>query len=143
MDRVIQMDNKKTKGQIEAQISESMIKFEMEHMGRGPEETKTYVIKDMIFVRLKGILTTAEKQLAKDAEGKLLVKQTRIRLLENSRNILEVLIQKITGSQIKVITMHTDISTKTGERIVVFTLNENLEEKFRRTDRRKIIEKRY
>ncbi|MFQ5867788.1 MAG: DUF2294 domain-containing protein [bacterium] len=118
---------KMTKGQIEAKISEAMIKFEMEHMGRGPEEARTYVIKDMIFIRLKGVLTTAEKRLAKDVEGKLLVKQTRLRLLENSRNILEELVQNITGSQI--ISMHTDISTKTGERIIVFTVDKNLEGK--------------
>ena len=128
------MDNKETKRQIEAQISEAIIKFEIEHMGRGPDETRTYIIKDMIFIRLKGVLTTAEKQLAKDSEGKLLVKQTRVLLLEGSRAIVETLVQNITGSQI--ISMHTDISTKTGERIIVFTLNENLETKFP-SDRKK------
>ena len=116
-----------TKGQIEAKISEAMIKFEVEHMGRGPEETRTYIIKDMIFVRLKGVLTAAEKQLAKDTEGKLLIKQTRARLLEGSRKILEEIVQNITGS--KIISLHTDISTKTGERIIIFSLNEDLEDK--------------
>ncbi len=120
---------KPTKGQMEAKISDAIIKFEIEHMGRGPEEIKTYIIKDMIFIRLKGVLTIAEKKLAKESEGKLLIKQTRVRLLEGSRNILEKLIQAITGSH--VISMHTDISTKTGERIIVFTLNENLEDKLR------------
>ncbi|MFH1957840.1 MAG: DUF2294 domain-containing protein [bacterium] len=117
-----------TKGQLESQISEAIIKFEIEHMGRGPEETKTYIIKDMIFIRLKGVLTTSEKNLAKNLEGKLLIKKTRVLLLEKSRNLLEKLIQNIIG--IKLITLHTDISTKTGERIIVFIMDENLEKRF-------------
>lgn len=114
-----------TKGQLESQISEAIVKFEIEHMGRGPKETKTYIIRDMIFVRLKGVLTVAEKQLAKNTEGKLLIKQTRAQLLENSRSLLERLIKDLTNT--KVISLHTDISTITGERIIVFILDKNLE----------------
>lgn len=117
--------SKRTKGQIESQISEAIIKFEREYMGRGPTETKTYIIKDMVFVRLKGVLTPAEEQLAKNKEGKILVKQVRVQLFESSRNLLEKTIQDLTG--IQVVSMHTDISTKTGERIIVFTLKKNLE----------------
>lgn len=115
-----------TKGQLEANISKSIIKFEIDYMGRGPEETKTYIIDDMIFCRLKGVLTVAEKKLAKDAEGIMLIKQTRHRLLESARELLKNLIQDLTN--IEVVSLHTDISTITGERIIVFTLNENLEE---------------
>ncbi len=71
----------KTKGQIEAEISEAIIKFEKEYMGRGPDETKTYIIDDMVLVRLKGVLTPAEKQLAKadeNTKGRTLIKQVRI-----------------------------------------------------------------
>jgi len=119
----------KTKGQIEAQIGEAIIKFEKEYMGRGPQETKTYIIKDMVFVRLKGVLTPAEEQLAKTAEGAELIKKTRMQLLEGARVLLENLIANITGCEIK--SLHTDISTKTGERIIVFTLEQNLEDTFR------------
>lgn len=114
-----------TKGQMEATISEAIIKFEKEHMGRGPKETHTYIIQDMIFIRLKGVLTPAEQQLAKDDEGKLLVKQIRVKLIETSRKLLERIISDITGEQ--VISLHTDISTKTGERIIIFTLESDLE----------------
>jgi uncharacterized protein YbcI len=117
-----------TKGQIEAQISEAIIKFEKEYMGRGPMETKTYIIKDMVFVRLKGVLTPAEEQLAKSAEGAELIKKTRVQLLEGARLLLENIISDITSCQIK--SLHTDISTKTGERIIIFTLDQNLEGKF-------------
>jgi uncharacterized protein YbcI len=115
----------KSKGQIEAEISEALIKFEKEYMGRGPEETKTYIIDDMVLVRLKQVLTPAEKQLTKtdnSGQGRVLIKQVRTELLEKARPILEAIITKITGK--KVNTLHTDISTVSGNRIIIFTLEE-------------------
>ena len=113
-----------TKGQIEAEISEAIIKFEKEYMGRGPDETKTYIINDMIVIRLQRVLTLAEQQLAQsdgDAKGRTLIKQVRTELLEKARPLLEAMVRDITGR--KVNSMHTDISTTTGERIIVFTLD--------------------
>lgn len=113
----------KSKGQIEADISEAIIKFEKEYMGRGPEETKTYIIDDMIVTRLQRVLTPAEQQLAKasdDIRGRTLIKQVRTELLENARQLLEQIITKLTGKKVK--SLHTDISTVTGERVIVFTL---------------------
>ncbi|MBU0693384.1 MAG: DUF2294 domain-containing protein [Candidatus Omnitrophica bacterium] len=120
--------NDKTKGQIEALIGEAIIKFEKEYMGRGPQETKTYIIKDMVFIRLKGVLTPAEEQLAKTTEGADLIKKTRVQLLEGARLLLENIVSDITGCQVK--SLHTDISTKTGERIIIFTLDQDFEIKF-------------
>ena len=117
-----------TKGQTEAKISESILKFEKEYMGRGPVESKTYIIKDIVFVRLKGVLTPAEDQLAKTIEGAELIKKVRVQLLEGARMLLYNIISDITACQ--VISLHSDISTKTGERVIVFTLDKNLEEKF-------------
>jgi uncharacterized protein YbcI len=118
----------KTKGQIEALIGESIIKFEKDYMGRGPKEAKTYILKDMVFVRLKGVLTPGEEQLSKTPEGAELVKKTRMQLLEGARVLLENMMQDITGCQVT--SLHTDISTKTGERIIVFTLEQDLESSF-------------
>lgn len=73
-----------TKGKIEALIGEAIIRFEKEFMGRGPLETKTYIMRDMVFVRLKGVLTPAEEQLAKTSEGSELIKKTRMQLLEGA-----------------------------------------------------------
>ena len=118
----------KTKGQIEALIGEAIIKFEKEYMGRGPQETKTYIMKDMVFIRLKGVLTPAEEQLAKTTEGADLIKKTRVQLLEGARLLLENIVSDITGCQVK--SLHTDISTKTGERVIIFTLDQDFEIKF-------------
>ena len=120
--------NDKTKGQIEALIGEAIIKFEKEYMGRGPQETKTYIMKDMVFIRLKGVLTPAEEQLAKTSEGADLIKKTRVQLLEGARLLLENIISDITNCQVK--SLHTDISTKTGERVIIFTLDQDFEDKF-------------
>ena len=114
----------KSKGQIEAEISEGIIKFEREYMGRGPDETKTYILGDMILVRLKGVLTPAEKQLANaadNAQGRSLIKQVRTELLEKARPLLDAIVQDITGRSVK--SLHTDISSVTGERVIIFTLD--------------------
>jgi uncharacterized protein YbcI len=113
----------KTKGEIEAEICEALIKFEREYMGRGPEEARSYIIDDLVIVRLRGVLTPAEKQLVKSeaaGHGRNLIKQVRMELIEKARPLLEVLIKDITGQHIK--SLHTDISTATGERIIVFSL---------------------
>ncbi len=120
---------KMTKGQLEAKISEAIIKFEMEYMGRGPMETKTYILDDLLFVRLKGFLTQAEKTLAKTVEGAELIKKTRAKLLGSERPVLKKIISDITNCQIR--SLHSDISTKTGEKVIVFTLDKNIENKFR------------
>jgi uncharacterized protein YbcI len=114
---------KKTKGQLEAEICEAVIQFEKEFMGRGPLETKAYVIDDMVLVRLKNVLTQAELKLAdvrESKDGRELVKRIRITLLEQGRPLLEAAVEKILG--IKVKSLHTDISTVTGERVILFTM---------------------
>ena len=113
-----------TRGQLEAEISEAVIKFERKYMGRGPEETKTYIIDDMVLVRLRGVLTPAEQQLVrsdKDMSGRALIKQVRIELLERARDLLETIVRDITGEAVR--SLHTDLSTVTGERIIIFSLD--------------------
>lgn len=116
-----------TKADIEHQISNAVINFEKEYMGRGPLETKTFIIENMIVVRLKGVLTKAELQLAnaEDSDrGRKLIKDVRIELIEKGRPLLEAVIESIAGQ--KVVSLHTDISTVTGERIIIFTTQEIL-----------------
>lgn len=119
----------RTIGQVEADIAAALVQFEKDFMGRGPKETKAYIIEDMVLVRLKGVLTPAEQQLAKNAEGTELIKRLRSNLLEQARELLSGTIEKITG--LKVTSLYTDISTRTGERIILFTLVESLADRFR------------
>ncbi len=115
----------KTIGELEAQISEAMVQFEIDYMGRGPKETRSHIIEDMVLVRLQGVLTKAEEQLAKSADGVELIRKVRSTLVENGKPLLYQVIDDITG--VKGLDLHTDISTATGERVFVFTLDSNLE----------------
>jgi len=113
----------KTLGEMEAAICESMARFELEYMGRGPKDIHTYVVRDLVVVRLQGVLTAAEKHLVKSQpveKGRDLLKQVRTHLIETARPLMESMIFEVTG--IKVLSLHHDISTSSGEEIVVFTL---------------------
>ena len=115
----------KTKGEIEAAISQAIIQFEIDYMGRGPKETRTHIVEDLVVVRLKGVLTPAEEQLSKSVDGKELVKKMRATLIDKARPLLYQVIGDITGT--KILDLHTDISTESGERVFVFALENNLE----------------
>lgn len=119
-----------TKGQVEAAITKAIIQFERDYMGRGPRDARTWIIQDMILIRLQGVLTPAEEKLAQDGDGKNLIKQVRMQLIETSRPLLATMAQEITG--VKMISLHSDISTHTGERIILLTMAENLETRFGR-----------
>jgi len=113
----------KSRGEAEAEISQAIVKFEREYMGRGPEEAKVFIFEDIVFIRLRGVLTPAEKQLVKVEDsitGRKLIKEVRQELLEKARVLLETIIIDTLGFKVK--SLHTDISTATGERIIVFTL---------------------
>ena len=115
----------KSKGEVEAEISEAMVKFEVEYMGRGPKEVRSFIVEDMILVRLKGVLTQAEQQLAKSSEGVDLIKMLRTTLIKNARPVLFQVIGDICG--IQVLSLYTDISAARSERIIVFALESDLE----------------
>jgi uncharacterized protein YbcI len=115
----------RTQGEIEAAICEGVGRFEQEYMGRGPKDIHTHLIGDLLVVRLRGVLTAAEQQLVKTLpaeKGRGLLKQVRTQLMETARPALEAMVQDIT--EVKVVSLHHDISTLTGEEVVLFTLAE-------------------
>ena len=114
----------KTKGEIEAAISEAIVHFEIDYMGRGPKEARSYIVEDLILVRLKGMLTPAEQQLTKSADGVELIKKMRSTIIDNARTEFSRVITNVTGVAVRDIL--TDISTHTGERVFVFILERNL-----------------
>jgi uncharacterized protein YbcI len=112
-----------TLGEIEAAVCEGVTRFEQDYMGRGPKDIRTHLLGDLLVVRLKGVLTAAEQQLVKSLpveKGRDLLKQVRTHLVETARPVMEAMIQEVTG--VKVLSLHHDISTSTGEEILVFTL---------------------
>ena len=116
----------KTQGEIEAAICEGVSRFEQDYMGRGPKDIYAYLLGDFLVVRLEGMLTAAEQHLVKSLpadKGRDLLKQVRTHLIETARPVMEAMVQEITG--VKVLTLHHDISTATGEEVVLFTLAES------------------
>jgi uncharacterized protein YbcI len=117
--------NMKSQGEIEAAICEGITRFEQEYMGRGPKDIRAHLIDDLLVVRLEGVLTAAEQHLVKTLpadKGRDLLKQVRTHLLETARPLLEAMINDVTG--VKIVSLHHDISTITGEEVLIFTLAE-------------------
>lgn len=115
----------KTQGDIEAAICQGIARFQQEYMGRGPKDIHTHLIGDLLVVRLHGVLTAAEQQLVKTLpaeKGRDLLKQVRTQLIETARPMLEALVHEVTGVQ--PLSLHHDISTVTGEEVVLVTLAE-------------------
>ena len=115
----------KTQGEIEATVCEGMSRFEQEFMGRGPKDIHTHLIGNLLVIRLQGVLTAAEQHLVKTLspeKGRDLLKQVRTHLIETARPLVESMIQEATGAT--VVSLHHDISTVTGEEVVLFTLAE-------------------
>jgi uncharacterized protein YbcI len=117
----------KTQGEVEAAICAGMTRFEQEYMGRGPKDIRAHLIGDLLVVRLQGVLTAAEQHLVRTLpteKGRDLLKQVRTHLVETARPLLEAMVEEIIG--MKVVSLHHDISTVTGEEVVVFTLAESV-----------------
>jgi uncharacterized protein YbcI len=113
----------KTQGEIEATICQGMSQFEQDYMGRGPKNIHAHLIGDLLVVRLQGVLTAAEQQLVKSlpsVKGRDLLKEVRTQLMETARPLMEAMVHEATG--VKVLSLHHDISTVTGEEVVLFTL---------------------
>ncbi|MGO8744979.1 MAG: DUF2294 domain-containing protein [Thermoguttaceae bacterium] len=116
----------RTVGEMEAAISEGISRFEQDYMGRGPKNIHTHLLGDLLVVRLQGILTAAEQQLVTSLpaeRGRDLLKQVRTHLIETARPMLETMVHEVTG--IKVLSLHHDISTVTGEEVILLTLAES------------------
>lgn len=116
----------KTQGEMEAAVCDVMRRFEQEYMGRGPKDIRTHLIGDLLVVRLKGVLTAAEQHLVQtlpSEKGRDLLKQVRTQLIETAGPVMVAMVQEATG--VRVVSLHHDISTVTGEELVIFTLTES------------------
>ena len=122
-----------TQGQVEAAITKAIVKFEGEFMGRGPTGCRTYLVENLVVVHLTGTMTKGEYQLAKNATPTIvngfrenanreLIKSMRRELLERGRPLLEKAVNGLTGR--RVVSVHTDMSTVNGDRVIVFLMDD-------------------
>lgn len=112
---------KVTKGQLELAVSTKITQWEKDYLGRGSVSCKCDLIRDMAIVTLDGVLTKAELELSKDRSGREQTKKFRNDLVESGRHDLEQIIHETL--QTSLVSIHTDISTKTGERVIIFKLS--------------------
>ena len=96
-------------------------------MGRGPKDIKTKIIQNHILIVIDGFLSQSEQKLADSNQGIKLIKDMRKALFENTRDQLHELIKEIVN--VRVISTHSDVSTKTGEKVIVLTVDCDIEER--------------
>jgi uncharacterized protein YbcI len=123
---------KKTRGELEAEFTRAVVRFEKEYLGRGPLDARTFFVNDMILIRLRGVLSPAEQKLAQEREGQKLIKETRRQLFETAKPILASMVEEILGCQL--LSLHSDLSTLSGERVIVLTVDTNLDQQIPRGD---------
>jgi uncharacterized protein YbcI len=115
----------KSHGEIEIAVREGMGHFQRNFMGRG-SEIDVHLIGFVLLIRRLGALTPAEQQMVQmlpPENGRDLLKQARKQLIETSRPMMEAMVRDATG--VKVVSLHHDISTVTGEEVVLFTLDKS------------------
>lgn len=117
-----------TLGQLTDKISQAVTRFEKEVMGRGPKQINTIINDDLIIIRLEGFFSQAEKRLAQEGEVEE-VKKLRTLLFENEEKNFRKMIKEIIDVEID--SVHSDVSTRTGEKIIILTVKENLEKKYK------------
>ncbi|MBM7702357.1 DUF2294 domain-containing protein [Metabacillus iocasae] len=116
---------KKSKGLIESEISKAITQWEKDYLGRGSVSVKSDILRDMIIVNLRGVLTPAEYAVCETVDGRLSVKKNRATLVESGVQQLKEIVTAITGEEIS--SFHTDISTRTGERVMIFKMDRDYE----------------
>ena len=114
-----------TKGTLESEISKALTHWEKQYLGRGSVSVKSDILRDMIIVTLRGILTPAEYSVCKDKDGLLSVKELRNSLVESGVDELKSIIFTTTGFDVT--SFYTDLSTQTGERVIIFKLSGDLQ----------------
>jgi len=119
------MENERTRAEMEVAIRNALIKFEQDFMGRGPTDVRAFIVRDLVVIRLKGVLTPAERQLAKTPDGVDMVKRIRQALIAQGRDRLVEQVSDITGA--KVLGIFMDIDAQIGEKVFVFTVGRDLE----------------
>jgi len=140
----------KSQGEIEAAVCDGISRFQQEFIGRGPKDIHAHLIGALLLVQLQGVLTPAERQLIalraeaqngdgrtdgngnghahangnghENGNGRSLLKQVRAHMVATGRHRLESIIEQAVG--VKLVSVHHDISTVTGEEVIVFSLVE-------------------
>jgi uncharacterized protein YbcI len=83
-------------GDMLAQLSDDMVRAKKQFFGKGPEQAKSYMVDDMLFIVMRGGLTRAEETMLR-FEQQDMVRRFR-QLFENEMTeVLTSLVEETTG----------------------------------------------
>jgi uncharacterized protein YbcI len=126
------MTGRRTKGTIEAEAANAVVRFQREQQGRGPTDVRVHLVGDLLLVRCSGIFTTTEAHLAVTEEGRKLIKSARRELRAIHHAEIEAIISGIVGCQ--VIRSYGDVAVEAAEQMEVFVLEVDIERRLLRQE---------
>jgi uncharacterized protein YbcI len=121
-----------TKGSIEAEVANAVVRFQREQQGRGPTEVRAHLIGDLLMVRCSGVFTQTEAHLATTEEGRKLIKSARQELRLINRADIEATISLLVGCP--VIRSYYDMDVEAAEQVEVYVLETDIEKWLLRQD---------
>ena len=122
--------NRPTKGAIEAEIANAVVRFQREQQGRGAAEVRAHLVGDLVLVRCTGIFTPVEARLAVSEEGQKLIKSARQELRSINHTEIEEVIGHIIGCV--VVRSFFDVDVEAAEQIEVYALDSDMEKRLLR-----------
>jgi uncharacterized protein YbcI len=86
-------------GDMLARLSDEMVRAKKEFFGRGPEQAKSYLLDDLLFVVMRGGLTTAEQTMLRFGQQGM-VRQFRQLFEDEMTEVLTGLVERTTGRRV-------------------------------------------
>lgn len=105
----------------EEEICSVFKNFEENYWEKKSQQVEAYSIRDILVIRSQGSLSPAEEQLVKNEEGKILLKELKIKELSSIKNILKFLLEN--KLNIQILSLVIDNTPELDETIIVCRLN--------------------
>lgn len=121
-----------TKGSMEAEIANAVVRFQREQQGRGATEVRAHLLGDMVVVRCAGIFTPTEARLSASEEGRRLIKSARQELRSINRAEIEGIIAGLVGCP--VVRSYYDVDVDAAEQVEIYMLAQDVEKRLLRQD---------
>jgi uncharacterized protein YbcI len=121
-----------TKGSIEAEVANAVVRFQREQQGRGAADVRAHLIGDLMVVRSSGIFTPTEAHLAASEEGRRLIRSARQELRSIHREEIEGIVARLLTCE--VIRSYYDVDANAAEQVEVYILSLDVEKRLLRQD---------
>ncbi len=128
----IDMERAATKGGIEAEVANAVVRFQREQQGRGAADIRAYLLGDMIVVRCGSIFTATETRLVATDAGRRLIKSARQELRSINRAEIEGIVARLVGAD--VVRSYYDVDVDAAEQVEVYMLAHDVEKRLLRQD---------